>query len=150
MKRFSFTLETVHNLRERARQEAEAELARASGAVMRAAEELAEARRKREQAMDDYVQTFLDGRLSFPETTLRAGYLVVLAERIAEAERQLTERERECEAARQKLVTVTAAAEATAKLRDHQFARHRAALEREEQQQLDEIAMLKAARQRMK
>ncbi len=149
MKKFRFSLHTVHQLRERAQAAAEAELARANGEVAQAIETLAAATQARENAMNTYTQMLLSGRISQAETTLRAAYLVVLAERIAEAQQNLAERERRREIVRQQVITATTRAEATATLRDQQLAAHRAEAAREEQEQLDEIATLRAARHRL-
>lgn len=149
MKKFRFSLQTVHQLRERAQADAEAELARANGEVARAIETVESAKQAREDAMNTYTQMFLSGQLSHAETMLRAGYLIVLADRIIEAQKILAEREREREVVRQKVIAATTRAEATATLRDQQFAEYRAEAEREEQEQLDEIATLRAARHRL-
>jgi flagellar export protein FliJ len=149
MTRFRFSLQAVHNLRERARAEAEAEMARARGEAAQARAKLEEAGAAHARAMEDYRQMIFEGKFSSLETMIQAGYLKVLAERIAEAQKNLAGCEGECEQARQKLIAATVEAEATAKLRHRQFEKYQRECDREEQQQMDEIAALQAARSRM-
>lgn len=142
-------MQSVHQLREQARQAAEAAWVRANGEVLKAEAKVQENIRLRDRTMEEYVAMFLSGSLSAHEAALHTGYMTVLEERIREAQRELQQRQVERDAARRRLLEASVQAEATAKLRELQVTRHRAEVEREEQNQLDEISAIRATRRRM-
>jgi flagellar export protein FliJ len=146
MKRFKFSLQTVHNVREIRRDAAERELAAVSAELKGAHERLETVLRQRKTAMDKYVllhqskdivgATFAShteyiSSLFLLERQVRAMALQI-EERIAGKRRALTE------AARQ--------TETTANLRERQRERHHQEMAQNEQKVLDEMATVASAR----
>lgn len=146
MKRFKFSLQALHDLRRRAREEAEAALASAHAAVVQAEADLAEAVNARRAALESNAARLGPGEINPHEVALRASYTAVLDRRIAEAQARLREAERERAAKLQAAIAAATAAEATTKLRDKHRARHDAEVNRAEQELLDELAAIASAR----
>lgn len=139
MKRFQFRLESVHNLREARRDEAEQQLAQAAAEVLAAAEALAEIERHR--AAVEAKLASATGPLCAAELALQVNYLALLTQREQEARQRLAALEHEREAQRQTTLVATREAEVTGQLRARQQARHTAELARTEQHFLDEMAI---------
>lgn len=139
MKRFRFSLETVHNLREARRDEAEQRLAQTAAGIQAATEAVAEIERQRAAVETKLAQA--TGPLCTAELTLHVNYLELLAQREREARAHLAALEREREAQRQATLAATREAKVTGQLRARQHARHTAELVRAEQQLLDELAI---------
>lgn len=146
MKRFHFPLQTVHNMREMVRDEAEKHLAHAASKVSEAESCLDEAGRSLTSAADIYAERLQSGTIDPHETALRADYIASLARREQEARARLTQLERELEERRLVVVEAARAAEATSKLRERQLARHTLEASRQEQNMLDEMATVSSAR----
>lgn len=146
MKRFRFKLQAVHDLRETKRSEAERHLVAAEAALCSARAQVEEAARARESAAMTYASEYARGALDSQQAAWRADHLIRLAQREADARLRLVAFERERDAKREALIELTRNAETTAKLRERHSALHRAELERSEQNALDEIAALNAAR----
>jgi flagellar export protein FliJ len=146
MKKFKFSLQSVHELRELKKDEAEQDLAKASARVLDASSRLDDIIRERNLAADSYLQTLLTGNLSPQEAALRANYLDSLARQESEARLFLERLEREREEVRRNAAEAARNAEATTKLRERHLARHGAEVAREEQNLLDEMAMISVAR----
>ena len=140
MKRFQFSLQSVHDLRQSQRDDAERGLAQASAKVSAANAALDEIARLRAHAIESHLSTFQAGVLNPHEATLSANYFAALARREAEARERLAGLERERETRREQTVETTRAAETTAKLRERQRVRHTTEAARAEQNMLDEIA----------
>jgi flagellar protein FliJ len=148
VKRFKFSLQTLHDLRERRREEAEAALAAAHAKVVQAEAAVAESVSARRQALESNAAFLRPGPINPQEIALGAGYVAALDRRIAVARQNLMEAERERDDRRQAAVAAATAAEATAKLREKHRARHDAEASRAEQDSLDELAVMAGARRR--
>lgn len=146
MKKFRFTLQPIHDLREMRRDEAERSHAQAIAAVTEANSRLDEAESTRREAAESLRSLLQHGQLDPHEVALRSSYLSSLIAREADARTRLAALEEERERRRHKMAEAARAAEATAKLRERQSARHFEALARYEQNQLDEMAVVTAAR----
>ncbi len=146
MKRFRFNLQSVHDVREQEREQAERQLAQASSEVARAATNADEATGNKARALEEFAARLRPGDLDASEAALRASYLLTLDQRETLARREVSAREHERERCRRVAIETTRAAEATAKLRERQQSRHRADALRAEQNDLDELATLAAAR----
>lgn len=146
MKKFRFSLQTLHDLREARRDEAERTLVRTAAASAEAAETLSETRLAHARASDAYAHSLRAGEIDPFEATLSVNYIASLLQREREDHARLKERERAHEA--QQKITADAAceAEATSRLRDRQRERHRLETARTEQGILDEMATLSHAR----
>jgi flagellar export protein FliJ len=146
MKRFRFSLQTVHNLREARRDEEEQRLAQAAAVIKAATEAVAEIERQR--AAVEAKLTKATGPLCTAELTLHVNYLELLAQREHEAREHLAALERERETQREVTLAATREAKVTGQLRARQQARHTAELVRVEQQLLDELAVTASLRSR--
>ena len=147
MKRFRFSLQSVHDLRETLRDEAERQLALAMAEAAAASKRITEAEELIVRTGADFAARLQSGKVLDPqEAALCADYLSVLVRRIKDEKIRLKDLESACEFKRLAVVEAARAAEATAKLRDRQQSRHTAEAARHEQNMLDEIATLSSAR----
>jgi flagellar export protein FliJ len=146
MKKFRFSLQTVHDLRETRRDEEERTLALTANAAQEAADQLAETRQAHSRATDVYAARLQSGEIDPFDATLSVNYLASLLKREREDQTRLRDRERVHEAQRTITAEAARAAEATAKLRERQRERHKLESSRAEQEMLDEMATLLQAR----
>ncbi len=146
MKRFKFTLESVHSLREMRREEAERALADANAKVARAAQDVEEAERARERAACESAESLQAAEINPFEAAMRADFLVSLAWQQQAARAALHTAECEHEARRKAVVEAARAAETTAKLRERERERYLLEAARAEQTMLDEMASTSMAR----
>src|ERR1043165_3758262 len=103
MKKFRFSLQTVHDLREARRDEAERNLSCKATAAQEAAEQLAETRHTHARASDAFAARLQFGEIDPFEATLSVNYLAALLKR----EREDYARLEECERAHEAQRTVT-------------------------------------------
>jgi flagellar export protein FliJ len=146
MKKFRFSLQAVHDLREARRDEAERALARTATAAQEAAERLEETRDAHARASDAFAGRLQFGEIDPFEATLSVNYLASLLKRERDDHARLQERERVHEAQRAITTEAARAAEATSRLRERQRERHKLETSRAEQEMLDEMATLAQAR----
>ena len=139
MKRFKFSLETVHNLRELRRDEAERQLAHAAAVVLTAVAAIEEIERQR--ATTEAKLACATGLVCAAELALQVNYLDLLAKREQEARMRLAALECEREERRQAALAASREADVTGQLRARQHARHIAETSRAEQNMLDEMAV---------
>ncbi len=149
MKKFRFSLQTVHDLRASARDKAERELARATAEVAHAEAAVDQARHMRNREADALASAYGTGTIDPREVAYRFGYLELLAKHEIQARERLTSLERARERVRENVASAARDAEVTNKLRDRHLARHRAEAIRAEQVNLDELVMLVGARRQM-
>ncbi|MFN0085848.1 MAG: flagellar export protein FliJ [Blastocatellia bacterium] len=144
MKRFKFSLESVHNLRASRREEAERKLGLASSVIRAetaAIEDLGRAR-----AVIEAKLATATGLLNAAEVSMQVDYLALLAEREVWARQHLAMLERERDELCQIVQAAAREAEVTGKLRAGQHAMHTAEIARAEQNWLDEIAVASTLR----
>ena len=139
MKRFRFSLESVHNLREARRDEAEQQLAQSAAVVSAAAATVEEIERHRAAVEEKLARA--TGPLCAAELALQVNYLELLIQYEQAARQRLAALEREREAQRQTTLTAAREAEVTGQLRARQQARHAAEGARAEQHFMDEMAI---------
>ncbi len=146
MKRFRFSLQTVHDLREERRDVAEAELARAAAELRQARKQLEAVKRARAIAEENYFVQLAPGALDPRDMEFRVAYLRALDARERDALVRIVQIERRHEEQRRATAEAARDAEATSSLRDRQRARHNEEAARVAQNALDEMATLAAAR----
>ena len=139
MKRFRFSLETVHNLREARRDEAERELGQATAAVVKAQEHISLIEDTRTSIEATIANT--TGPIDTNDLSLKLGYLEMLEQRQRAATAELQQVERARESSREAAVSAAREAEVTGQLRMRQRARYEAEIARAEQEMLDEMAI---------
>jgi flagellar export protein FliJ len=115
MKRFRFSLETVHNLREARRDEAERELGQATAAVVKAQEHISLIEDTRTSIEATIANT--TGPIDTNDLSLKLGYLEMLEQRqrAATAELQQVEHARETSLSRPRSRSHRAVAYASAR-----------------------------------
>jgi flagellar export protein FliJ len=146
MKRFKFSLQTLHDLREQEREEAERALAQAAAEVAAAEAKIEELRGAITQAVAAYAAQMQSKEPNPREALLHTEFLAALDNQLAAARAHHADCERFREAKLQDFIKASAAAEATAKLREQYYARYVAELAREEQNQMDELATIATVR----
>lgn len=138
MKRFKFRLQTVHNLREQQRDEAERALLKATAEVAAGEAALEEMQRQREVAETKMARA--TGQVYAEELALQLDYLDFLAQRERALQARLAELERNREAMRENALNAARDAEVTSQLKQRQKERYEAELAIAEQNFLDEMA----------
>jgi flagellar export protein FliJ len=146
MKRFKFSLQSVHDHRTIRREAAEGEFAESAAAVSDAAAMLEQSVLDRNAAIEAYM-AILEGESVDPsEIALRAHHIALLVEREKERRARLKLLERARDAKRQAVISTTTDQKATANLRERHLARYEFAAERTEQTALDEMANMRFVR----
>ena len=144
MKRFVFRLESVRRLRLQQEQAVQVELARVMRERNAVAEQIA-ASRQAEAELYDYLRT--PGR-SAAEMAHVARYGTWHRQQIFSLGVKLRQFDKGVELVRTRLTEARARREALDRLREQEHAAWRAAVLREEQAELDEVATMRAARTR--
>lgn len=146
MKRFNFSLQTVHNVREIRRDAAERALAAVAAELQGAREQLERVLRQRQAAMDKYLlilQSQEIDAVTFASHTDYIGSLVLLERQarvmILQVEERITVK-------RKVLIEASRQTETTANLRERQRERHHLETAQHEQKMLDEMAVVAATR----
>lgn len=150
MKKFRFSLQAVHDLRVLRQDDAEREMAQTAHAVQEARAQLERAISLRERAIDDYSAALRSQRLDPHDAVLRTNYLRILAQQESEQSARVHKLEQTLAAKREILACAAREAEATAALREQHRAHHASELARHEQNSLDEMASIAAARRLIK
>lgn len=146
MKRFQFRLQPVHDLRQQRRDEAARALGSGTARVEAARARLTSAIEARLRVASEYLSAFEGAGFDPRSAAMRSSFLAHLAEREAEAGADLAAAEREREGLLRAAVESAREAAATTRLRERQQALHAEAAARSQQQALDELATLGAAR----
>ncbi len=149
MKKFHFSLQSVHNLRLLRQDEAERELAHAARSVDEARAQLDRAALLCARAVDDYSAALRKQNLDPHDAILRTNYLRILTEQEAELRARVHKLEQSLAAKRETLTGAVREAEVTASLREQHRALHAAETARHEQNALDEMASVSVARRRL-
>lgn len=149
MKKFKFTLQTVHDLRESRREKAERELADANSELYRANAQLDEVVRARQKALDRYMMLYRATELDVSMIGAHTDFLGSLLKRENEARSFITEVELRLEEKRRGVTEAMRDTETTAKLRERQRELHKQETNRHEQTMLDEMAVMAAARRQL-
>lgn len=147
MKRFKFSLESVHKVREIRQERESAILGELKAEAMRAAERVAHIEAMRREAIDRYTRQVTNGaRVDALEMELSSKHFASLDRLQKDAEAELARRNRDCE------IQIAAVTEAlrnvkiTENLRETQVRRHRAEFDRQQQNDVDEIVTTSFAR----
>jgi flagellar export protein FliJ len=146
MKKFKFSLQTVHNLRESARDKEEQELVSLRKSVEEAATHVERIENERTRVADNYSSKLSGGTIDPIEAALTSNYMAVLVHRERSARTNLKQTEHAVDMQRAKLTEATRNVEATSRLRERQRERHENEALRKEQNLLDELATAATAR----
>lgn len=147
MKKFRFTLQTVHNVREMRQEKEEIVLSEMRAEINRAISDLENIQRLRLDAIENYTLKLKKGEPMNPfEMELHTNHLRSLDRLIQEVEAKIEEKKQVC--ARQSEIVADAGRQVkiTERLRENQRSRHRLENERLEQNALDELVSANFAR----
>lgn len=148
MKKFKFTLQTVHNVRQMKQEKEELVLSEKQNEANRAAERLDELERARVDAIEKYTGKMKAGEfLSAYEMELNTNHLAALDRVIREAQADLEQKKRACAAQGEIVAAASREVKITDRLRETQQNRHRLETARQEQNALDELVSANFARQ---
>ena len=147
MKKFKFTLHTVHKVREIKSERERLTLSELQQEVEKAASRIAHIEEMRNKAVENYLQKLSSGKqLNAMEMELNANHFASLNTLQKEAEKTAEQKRLECLEQMEKVRTADVQVKITDKLRDDQQKRHQFEADREEQNNIDELVSTKFAR----
>lgn len=147
MKKFKFTLQTVHNVREMKQEREEMTLAERLNDVTLASERIKQIEKMRFDAIEAYTERLRSGEFLNPtEMELNTKYFNSLDNLQREAEKDLAEKNQACTEQRAKLASAAREVKITDRLREQQYLRHQLENEKHQQTALDEIVSAAFAR----
>jgi flagellar export protein FliJ len=147
MKKFKFTLQTVHKVREMREEREKFVLNALRTEAMKAEAEVANLESKRSEAMENYDRKMrLGGQLNAMEMELNFKHFEALNRLQKEAEFVAEQRNLECRLQGEKVAYAMKEVKVTERLRDTQAERHQSEYERQEQNTTDELVSTGFAR----
>lgn len=146
MKRFNFSLQVVHNVREIRRDTAERALAAVSAELQAVQEQLETVLRQRRSAMDKYLLLQQSPEIEASVFATHSDYIASLILRERQTRVRIIEVEERITASRKVLTEASRQTETTANLRERQRERHHLEAAQHEQNMLDEMATVAATR----
>ncbi|MBS1792393.1 MAG: flagellar export protein FliJ [Acidobacteria bacterium] len=148
MKKFKFTLQTVHKVREMKQEKELLRMKELQTEVTRAAEQIELLEESYRRALESYGRKLKSGQvMNIGEMELEAMHLTALDRQKQKALDILNEKKRACAEQSAKLAAAAREVKITDRLRENQALRHRLELARVEQNALDEIVSANFARQ---
>lgn len=148
MKKFKFTLQTVHNVREM-RQETEHQvLTKLQNEAAKAAERIRQIEQMRLEAIENYSLRLQAGMaINVFELEMNSNHISTLDRLIREAREVFEQKKQACTKQRDTLATAARAVKITHRLRETQVLRHKSEADRQEQTAIDELVSANFARQ---
>lgn len=147
MKKFKFSLESVHKVREIRQERESVILGELRAAAQRAAEKIEHVEKMRHEAIEKYTRRLTNGeRVDAMEMELSSKHFASLDRLQKDAEAELAQRNRDCEIQIAAVTDAMRNVKITENLRETQFVRHRAEFDREQQIGIDEIVTTTFAR----
>ena len=151
MKKFKFTLDSVHTVREIRKERESVRLAQLNAEAERAEKRVANIESMRRDAIETYTRRLACGeRIDALEMELSSRHFSSLDVLQLEAEAYLADRRRACEAQMANVTEAMREVKITENLRETQRERHRFESERREQIGVDEMVSTGFARERLK
>lgn len=146
MKRFQFSLQAVHNIREVKRDSAQSALAAVAAELQGAQAQLEMVIRRRQSAMDKYLVLHRSEKIEAATFASHTDYIgsLILLERQARA--MILQVEERVTVKRKVLTEASRQTETTANLRERQRERHHLEIAQHEQKALDEMAVISTTR----
>lgn len=147
MKKFKFTLQTVHNVREMRREKEELVLAEMRAETDRALARLSELEKTRLAAVENYTRKLAQGEVMNPlEMELSTNHLRSLDLTLRKARAEVEQKQRAVAAQSVIVVAASQSVKVTERLRENQQTRHQTEFERREQIALDDLVSANFAR----
>lgn len=147
MKKFKFTLETVHNVREMRREREEMVLSQLNAEAEKTAGRIRELENRQTAAIEAYARKMQAGTMiNIGEIELERNHIAALDRLIRETRQTLEQQQLTCRQQTQKVAAAMQLVKVTDRLRDVQRARHDRDAAREEQTAIDDLVSAKYAR----
>lgn len=147
MKKFKFTLQTVHNVREMRREKEELVLAEMRAETDRALARLSELEKTRLAAVENYTRKLAQGEVMNPlEMELNTNHLRSLDLTLRKAQAEVEQKQRAVAAQSVIVAAASQSVKVTERLRENQQTRHQTELERREQIAIDDLVSANFAR----
>jgi flagellar export protein FliJ len=147
MKKFKFTLQTVHNVREMREEKEKLVLSELQTEAERIAHQIEHIEKLRFESIENYARRLSAGeQISAMEMELNSNHFASLNRLQQETEKLLEQKKGACSAQRAKLAAAAREVQITERLREHQAKRHRLQLEQYEQTAIDEMVSANFAR----
>jgi flagellar FliJ protein len=149
MKKFSFRLQTVLELRERVKEQTEMELAQLNFRLQRLNEEKNHLLLEKEEMLDRQARS-QQGRIDVEEIFWFQGYALRLDEQVFRLSEEMWKVEQAKEGKRRELILATQECEVLLKLKERDFKKFLKEIDRAENQLIDELATIRFSRQKKK
>lgn len=146
MKRFQFSLEAVHNVREMRRDAAERAMAAVAAELQGAQAQLEKVMRQRQSAMENYVLLHQSTKIEAAHFASHTDYLGSLSLHERHARVMILQVEEKLTLKRQALTEASRQTKTTTNIRERQRERHHLEMAQHEQKVLDEMAVIAVAR----
>lgn len=147
MKKFKFSLQTVHNIRETKRGQEQLKLADLRAKLEDASQQLEALENKRRETLDKYAAKLQSGEVDVFQMSLLTDYLKALANSENAARENVKMVQQACSNQRTTLAEAARNVEVTTKLHERQRAKFDLESARIEQNNLDEMVSINFARQ---
>ena len=150
MKKFKFTLQTVHNVREMRQEKEKIVLSERQAEVNLAAASVAQIEKLRLEGIEDYARRLNSGeQLNAMEMELNSNHFASLNLHRQEAEKVLAQKTQACRQQGETVARAMREVKITDRLRETQKARHQTEFARQEQNNADELVSATYARRRL-
>lgn len=147
MKKFSFTLQSVHDVREMMHDKESMTMHQLQTEAEQAASQVSEIEKLRLQALDDYtLRLHSNEQITATEMELNSNHFAALNRLQQLAEANLASKREECRQQGEKVASARRQVKVTDQLRENQRVRHTAETLRYEQNAIDEIISTRFAR----
>ncbi len=148
MKKFKFTLQTVHNVREMKQEKEHQVLSQLQHEAEKAAEKIRQIEQMRQEAIEKYSLRMQAGQsINVFELEMNSNHLSTLDRLIREAHEVLEQKKLACSKQSENVASATRAVKITSRLRETQVLRHKSEMDRHEQNAMDELVSANFARQ---
>lgn len=147
MKKFKFSLQTVHNLRETKREQEQLKLADLRIKLEDASKQLEAVENKRRETLDKYAAKLQQGEVDVFQMSLLTDYLKALSNCETTARENVKIAQQACSNQSKTLAEAARSVEVTTKLHERQRAKFDLESARVEQNNLDEMVSINFARQ---
>jgi flagellar export protein FliJ len=147
MKKFKFTLQTVHNVREMREDKEKLVLGELQAEADKIVRQIEQIERLRTESLENYARRLNSGeQISAMEMELNSNHFAALNRLQQETEKLLEEKRKACVAQSQTLAVAAREVKITNRLRETQALRHRLESEKQEQTAIDEMVSANFAR----
>jgi len=147
MKKFKFTLQTVHTVREMKQEKEQLVLSQLQAEAAQAADQIRLIESAYHRAIENYAQKLNSGRaMNISEIELETMHISALENQKRQALIILEEKKQACAMQTEKLSAAVREVKITERLRESQANRHRLEADKHEQNQIDELVSANFAR----